>query len=77
MPIKEPKNPTKLGKIIEILQETERFLKRLDALEFELRMDKDSGSKYFTRTSLSAAVKRSGMDLRRALAELRFFGLWS
>ncbi|MFA5152410.1 MAG: hypothetical protein WC279_12255 [Sulfurimonas sp.] len=76
MPIKEPKNPTKLEKVVEIRQETERFLKRLGALESELRMDKDSGSRYFTRTSLSAAVKRSGMDLRRALSELRFFGVW-
>ncbi len=75
MPIKEPKNPTKLEKVVEIRQETERFLKRLAALESELRRIKERDS-YFTSTSLSAAVKRSAMDLRRALSELRFFGVW-
>lgn len=75
MPIKDTKNPTKLEKVVEIRQETERFLRRLDALESELRRVKER-DRYFTSTSLSAAVKRSAMDLRRALSEFRFFGTW-
>ena len=76
MPIKDIRYPTKLEKVVEIRQETERFLKRLAALESDLRKDKESDNRYFTSTSLSAAVKRSAMDLRRALSELRFFGIW-
>lgn len=75
MPIKNPKYPTKLEKVVEIRQETERFLKRLSALESDLRQVEERDS-YFTTTSLSAAVKRSAMDLRRVLSELRFFGIW-
>lgn len=77
MPINlsDKKIPTKLDKVVEIRQETERFLRRLDAPESELRLVKERDS-YFTSTSLSAAVKRSAMDLRRALSEFRFFGTW-
>ena len=75
MPIKDIRYPTKLEKVVEIRQETERFLKRLAALESDLRQVEERDS-YFTTTSLSAAVKRSAMDLRRVLSELRFFGIW-
>ena len=63
-------------KYIEARAEAQRFLKKLDDLEHLIKHD-ERQAKYWDIIGCpeSAAVKRSSMDLTRALAKLRKGGL--
>lgn len=61
--------------LIEAIAGAERFLKRAKELGAVPNTPEDAGERYWTPDgALSSAVKRSSMDLTRALARLRRSG---
>lgn len=67
MRVKSNRATAEIIKIGRVIDETERFIKKAEA--YTRRLEDDSWSVYGCKES--AAMKRTSMDLTRALTELR------